>query len=205
MSSLPENSQQNLAPVKQANDQNENGIPLGEATPREQHVSRRTTKSDGGSVGSNLKKLSIDDRRGLAQPASPPATARTKRAAEPSGQVPDGVSRPSKRQGLKDQSDLNLGTDMTVLQDSTLVTASSQPGVLKLTQEPQSRAFNHPSSGVASVSINDDYVEPEGKMLLQPETRPITQDQLVNGMFLSRIFLDIIGSSHFLCGVGTPP
>jgi hypothetical protein len=92
---------------------------------------------------------------------------------------------------------------MTHPQDGTLVTASSQPGILKLTQEPQSRTFNHLSSNVASVSINNDYVEPEGKMLLQPETRPITQDQLVNGMFTSRIFVDVIGSSHFLCGVRT--
>jgi hypothetical protein len=191
-------------PVQPAEDQNENGIPLGEAPPPEQYVSRRTTKSDGGSVGSNLKNLQLDERRGVGPPTSPPATARTKRAAEPSGQVPDGVSRPSKRQGLKDQSGLNIGTDMTVPQDNTLVTASSQPGGIKLTQEPQSRTFNHPSSVVASVSINNDYVEPEGKMLLQPETRPITQDQLVNGMFTSRIFVGIIGSSHFLCGVGTP-
>lgn len=144
------------------------------------HGPRRNTKSDGGSVGSNLGKLSIDDKSRLHQPASPPTTARTKRAAEPSGQVPDGVvSRPSKRHG-KDQIDHNTNTDIAGPKDSTVFTVALEPGGMQATQALQSHAYNHAKSRPSFTNDNSNHVEPEGKMLLQPETRPITQDQLVN-------------------------
>ena len=147
-------------------------------------ATRQTARSDGGSVGSNLKKLSIDDRQGLQHSNSPPAAARTKRAAEPSNQVPDGgEKRPLKRQGTphttpKDQDDRRVSTNVNT-QDSNLA-FDSQRGVMPMPPQLQSKQLRHFDSDSGLYSMNDSFSESETKMLLQPETRPITQDQLVN-------------------------
>lgn len=146
-------------------------------------ASKRTAKSDGGSVGSNLKKLSIDDRKGSQQLNSPPTPARTKRAAEPSGQIPEGETRPSKRAppqtALAENIQRKMSTDVTA-HDTTNVGVNSLPGVVQLHQSHPSLALKRTSSDVALYNANDDCLDLTGKMLLQPETRPITQDQLVN-------------------------
>jgi hypothetical protein len=157
-------------------------IPLSDQVAPQPHVSRKSAKSEG-SVGSNLKKLSIDDRRSAQEPSSPPIPARSKRAAEPSGQIPDGVTRPAKRAPPQPASAGDVQPNM-----STEATAhhtpnrgvKSQPGVIQLARPLASRAPGQKSPDAALDTGNDDYLEPIGKMLLQPETRPITQDQLVN-------------------------
>jgi hypothetical protein len=170
--SSPDPLSQGALPVRDSNINTQiDSIPLREHVAPQPHTSRKTTKSEG-SVGSNLKKLSIDDRRGLGQPGSPPIAARTKRAAEPSGQIPDGEIRPAKRlpaqTALADDTQRKMDADVTT-HDTADVYVKPLP----------SKAISQTSSD-AALYANDDYLEPAGKMLLQPETRPITQDQLVN-------------------------
>ena len=131
------------------------------------------TKSDGGSVGSNLKKLSID------AVSSPLLRAKTRNHVL---QVPEGTSRPLKRSQL-----LSTGTihrsdveSPIALNDDNDKSVDEQPGVIQLPRPLAPRAYGQTSSDAALDTGNDDFLEPIGKMLLQPETRPITQDQLVN-------------------------
>jgi hypothetical protein len=66
-----------------------------------------------------------------------------------------------------------------------------QSDIMSSPQSPS--ALNHTNSNVAPHSNNDDYIEPAGKILLQPETRPITQDQLVNevkGIYASLVMVE---------------
>ena len=173
---------QGVVPAHDSGDNQIDAIPLSDQAAPKPPAPRKTAKSEG-SVGSNLKKLSIDDRRGLPQPGSPPIAARTKRAAEPSGQIPEGETRPSKRappqSTLADDIQRKMTTNITA-QKATDVGVKLEPGVLHLPKPLPSKALSQTSSDAALYTTNDDYLEPAGKMLLQPETRPITQDQLVN-------------------------
>ena len=155
-------------------------IPPGEHVAPQPHVYRKTTKSDR-SVGSKFKELSINecDPRG---PGWRPAAAGTKRAAEPSGQIPEGETRPSKRAPartvLVDDSQHRMTTDTTAT-DVDAVNIKSEPGTLQLPKPLSAETVSQAKSD-AALYTNHDYLEPAGKILLQPETRPISQDQLVN-------------------------
>ena len=169
---------QGVVPVHDSVDNQIDSIPLGDQAAPQPPVLRKTAKSEG-SVGKSFIKLSINDQQVLN---SLRIAAGTKRAAEPSGQIPEGETRPSKRappqSTLADDIQRKMTTNITA-QKATDVGVKLEPGVLHLPKPLPSKALTQTSSN-AALYTKDDYLEPGGKMLLQPETRPITQDQLVN-------------------------